>query len=233
MNKNQEFLSNVIEASVRIALLACLTIWCFLIFSPFAIPTIWGIIIAVGLYPIFLKISSLFRGRKKLAAILLTIITIGVIFVPSYFLTDSFIGSGKKIVSNFMDGHFVVPQAPLSVNDWPFVGNAIYKMWDLAHSNLMAALSKLGPQLKPVGGFVLQGFANAGVSVVQFIIAIIIAGFIFVFGESGDGRKSIITRIGCNGMSVDVAGAECDGRRSCLLCRRELKSCYRKRTGHT
>lgn len=196
MKNKQEFLSNVIEATIRLALLAGLAIWCFLIFSPFAISTIWGIILAVGLYPLFIKLSKVLGGRKKLAATLLTLITIGILFVPSYFLTDSFIGSGKKLVLSFTQGEIIIPKPPLSVHEWPFVGSTIYNLWDQAHFNLVSAVSKLGPSLKPVGGFVLQFFTNAGVSILQFIIAIIIAGFLFVFGEDGaKTAKRISTRL--------------------------------------
>lgn len=210
MKTKQEFLSNVIEATIRIALVAGLAIWCFLIFRPFAIPTIWGIILAVGLYPIFLKLNKILGGRKKIAAILLTLITIGILFVPSYLLTDSFIGSGKKIIISITQGKMGIPRPPLSVAEWPLVGNTIYKMWDLSHSNLAGAISKVGPSLKPVGGFVLQFFANAGVSILEFIIAIIIAGFLFVFGEEGikTAKKVSVRILGNKGEEfADLTGA--------------------------
>jgi predicted PurR-regulated permease PerM len=210
MKKKEEFLSEIVEGTIRIAFLAGLAIWCFMIFRPFAIITIWGIILAVGLYPLFRKFEKLFGGRKKIAATVVTLIIIAILFIPSYFLTDSFIGSGKKIVSGFMQGQIIVPRPPLSVYDWPFVGQTIYKMWDLSHTNLADAISKLGPQLKPVGGFILKVFADAGVSIFQFIIAVIIAGFIFVYGDHGaeTAQKICIRIFGDKGKEfADLSGA--------------------------
>jgi hypothetical protein len=44
---------------------------------------------------------------------------------------------------------------------------------------LQAALAKIVPQLKPLGGVLVQIAAEAGTGIVKFFIAIIVAGFLF------------------------------------------------------
>ena len=62
---------------------------------------------------------------------------------------------------------------------WPLVGEPIYQFWELASTNLQAALVKIAPQLRPVGGSLLAIAADAGTGALQFLIAVIVAGFLF------------------------------------------------------
>ena len=55
----------------------------------------------------------------------------------------------------------------------------IYQFWDLASSNLQAALAKIAPHLKPLGSTLLQIAADAGTGAIKFFIAIVVAGFLF------------------------------------------------------
>jgi predicted PurR-regulated permease PerM len=72
-----------------------------------------------------------------------------------------------------------VPPPSNSVKTWPLIGEAVYQFWDLASTNLQAALVKIAPQLKPMGGNLLQIAADAGGGMVKLIAAIVISGFLF------------------------------------------------------
>ena len=58
--------SNMIEVAIRLTLLLLLATWCFMIISPFILPVMWGVIIAVAIYPLFTKLKSVLGGRNKL-----------------------------------------------------------------------------------------------------------------------------------------------------------------------
>jgi len=78
-NKNQNsddkiFINRALEATVRIGLIVLLVTWCFLIIKAFITPVLWGIIIAVGIYPLYQKLASALGKREKLAATLLTLL---------------------------------------------------------------------------------------------------------------------------------------------------------------
>ena len=64
---NTNSILNMIEVAIRLGLLLLLAGWCLLIVSPFVIPIMWGMIIAVAIYPLFLKLKSVLGGRNKLA----------------------------------------------------------------------------------------------------------------------------------------------------------------------
>lgn len=52
---NTDFTQNTIEAAIRLGLLLLLAAWCFRIVYPFIEPVMWGVIIAVAIYPVFVK----------------------------------------------------------------------------------------------------------------------------------------------------------------------------------
>jgi predicted PurR-regulated permease PerM len=65
------------------------------------------------------------------------------------------------------------------------VGKPLYKLWSLASTNLEAALSQLGPEITAVGTWLLEKVAGIGLGIVQFVIAIVIAGFLLVHSKGG------------------------------------------------
>ncbi len=73
----------------------------------------------------------------------------------------------------------VLPPPPHTIKSWPLVGDPIYQFWDLASSNLRAALAMIVPQLKPLGSALLHTAADTGTTTIKFFVAIIVAGFLF------------------------------------------------------
>jgi predicted PurR-regulated permease PerM len=65
------------------------------------------------------------------------------------------------------------------VQEWPVIGEPIYQYWELASSNLREAFTKIAPELKPLGSILLQFAADAGTGTLKFLIAILVAGFLF------------------------------------------------------
>ena len=88
--------------------------------------------------------------------------------------------------------------APESVKGWPVVGERLDAFWLHASQNLSAAAAKIAPQLKAVGTFLLSTAAGAGFGILQFVIAILIAGVLLARAEAG-------TRV-AYGIAVRLAG---------------------------
>ena len=63
-----------------------------------------------------------------------------------------------------------------ALQEWPFVGKPLYKLWYLASTNLEAALQQLGPEITAVGTWLLERAAGIGLGIVQFVVAVVIAG---------------------------------------------------------
>ena len=90
-------------------------------------------------------------------------------------------------------------------------GEKLYTAWNLASTNLSAALSNYKDQLTEVAKWVLGAAAGAGAVLLQFIVSIIIAGVLLVYAKSGtDAVVKVSARLmgGQRGEGfADMAGA--------------------------
>ena len=87
--EEQRFLGLATDGAIRIALLAALLAACLTIMWPFLILVIWGIIIAIALYPLFRKLSSALGGRPRVTAVLMTLVALALLLVPTWIFLDS------------------------------------------------------------------------------------------------------------------------------------------------
>jgi len=189
MNANklleEKILTNrVIEIAIRLTLIFLIVTLCFQIIKPFIIPVVWGIIIAVAIFPLHNKLATSLGGRDKLAAILYTVFALTLLMAPSVMISDSLIKTSSHLAEGFKQGKLIVPEPNQSVNEWPLVGEKIYAAWSQASTNLEATLTQYIPELKQAGESILSAIASVGGSVFQFIFSIIISGIFLANTQS-------------------------------------------------
>jgi predicted PurR-regulated permease PerM len=168
-----------IELTVRLCALGFLLYLSFVLIHPFLTIAIWSVILTVALYPLYLWIVDLLGGRRRLAAALLTLLSILIVIGPATWLVLGLIDSVRTLSERFDLSMLAPPPPPEAVKSWPIIGDSIYEFWGLASTNLQAALADLAPYLKPFGSSLLQVAANAGTGAIKFFIAIIVAGFLY------------------------------------------------------
>ena len=168
-----------IELAIRLSVLALLLYLSFTLIRPFVTIAIWSVVLAVALYPLYERIVDLLGGRRRLAAILLTIVCLLIVVGPATWLVLGLIDSIRTLSERLDLSTLILPQPRESVKAWPLVGDQIYQFWELASSNLSAALAKIAPHLKPIGSSLLNIATGAGTGAVKFFIAIIVAGFLY------------------------------------------------------
>ncbi|MEA3276529.1 MAG: AI-2E family transporter [Pseudomonadota bacterium] len=196
MTDEKTFLNNALEATIRIGLLILLAAWCFQIVQPFIIPIVWGIIIAVAAYPGYRKLQVALGGRGALAAALIALLGLVLLIMPTVMLSGTLVDSAHGLAKGLQEGTIAVPPPPEYVKDWPVIGENLDAFWRQASQNLGAAMTKIAPQLKGVGTWLLSTAAGAGFGILQFVIAIIIAGFLLAGAERGaKAAYSIATRL--------------------------------------
>lgn len=172
--------TTIIELSIRLGALALLLYWSFLLVQPFISIVIWSAVLTVALYPIFEWISFRLGGRRRLAATLTTILSLLVIIGPATWLALGLIDSFRAISDQLDLSILRIPPPANSVKEWPLIGEPIYQFWELASTNFSAALAKIVPQLKPLGGRLLRVGADTGLGTIKFLVSIVIAGFLFL-----------------------------------------------------
>ncbi|MDH5345458.1 MAG: AI-2E family transporter, partial [Gammaproteobacteria bacterium] len=95
---DQGFLANMMASFIQIGAVLVLLIWCFSIVRPFVGVVVWGVIIAIALYPLHLSLVARLGGREKSSATLLVLVGLVIIIVPTWLLADSTI-EGLRYVS--------------------------------------------------------------------------------------------------------------------------------------
>jgi predicted PurR-regulated permease PerM len=184
-DSDQHFIGLTIEAAVRIGALAALVVWCYDIARPFLVPVLWGVIIAVAVYPGYRRLEVRLNGRRRLAATLFTALMLLVLVVPSVLLGGSLASGVERAAAAFHAGTLDVPPPPDGVASWPLVGPEVHRFWQLAADNLQDAVREAGPVLKDAGKWLLEAAAGTGVALLQFLLAIIIAGALLAYAEAG------------------------------------------------
>lgn len=176
-----------LELIIKIGLVIGLLVWCFLIIKPFLMITLWGVIIAVAIYPMYSWLRKVFGNRSKLAALVVTLIMLAVIIVPAALLGESLFEAVRYIKERTHAGQSLIPPPPESVNEWPLVGESLYTLWHNATTDLASTAMEHKEKLLSGLTWFLHTLTSAGLGALMFIASILIAGVILVFSEEGAG----------------------------------------------
>jgi len=180
--QHESYVSRALEISIHVGLLILLTATCLLILRPFVPLVLWGIIIAIATYPGYRKLQSFLGGRSGVAAIICDILLLAILIVPVVLLTGSFVDGIQSLVARLKDGTPIIPPPPPRIETWPIVGIPISNAWQLAYTNLSAALLTFSPEIKAVIPKLLVASAAIGLGLLQWILSIVIAGFLLSNG---------------------------------------------------
>src|SRR5215469_2977216 len=82
LQNNEERKRRALEISIHVGLVALLGAACLAILAPFLPLITWGVIIAIALYPAYRRLLSSVGSREKLAAVLCTLLLLGIFLIP-------------------------------------------------------------------------------------------------------------------------------------------------------
>jgi len=179
--------------ALRLGSLFLIVYWCYKIVAPFIPLVLWGVIIAVAVYPLHRSLAERLGNRIKLSATLVTLLGLLILTAPVVVLTESLIESSMDIASGIAEGSVQVPPPPERVEKWPLVGEKIHSGWTLASQNLSTALERFGPQLEVLRGRLIATAGGAGVAFLQLFFSVVIAGFFLAASKNSmAGARSVV-----------------------------------------
>lgn len=176
--EDQRLTGRAIETVIRLGLIFLIVAWCFQIIQPFIIFVIWGVVIAVAIYPLYSKLTNMLGGRSKLAATIYTLLALALLIGPSVMVSNSLIDTSADLAEEYEKGTLVIPPPQKSVKEWPLIGEKVYAIWNQSSSNLEATIKQYAPQIKKAGEALLSAIGSAGGGILQFVLAIIISGIL-------------------------------------------------------
>ena len=180
------FLSrDLMDLLIRVGLIAFVAILCARIFAPFTGLLLWALVLAVALYPLHHSLTARLGGRRNWAATVLVLAGLLVIGVPTIMLGSSFAGHLHDAYTAFENDEARIKPPSPGVADWPLVGDKIHSAWSAAAEDLPGYLQKNKEQLTNLSKRALAAAANTAGAVMMFLGALIIAGIMMAYGESG------------------------------------------------
>ena len=186
----------IVDNIIKIAFLAFLIGWCFLLISPFFILVLWAVLISVILHPLYISLVKKLGGRKGLSAFLITLSLLAIVMVPTFLFMGSLVEGAKNIGAQLQLKEFVISPPNESVKDWPAVGTKIYEIWALASENIQDFIEKYSESLAKFGRMILDATLGTTLSVFKFVLSIIIAGVMLTYSEEGNSfSKKLFVRI--------------------------------------
>lgn len=174
----QHLFQRVLDIALRLGILILVGSWCYQIIRPFAVPVLWGIIIAIAGHPFYMRLFAVFRSRRSWAATSFVLILLALFLVPAALLTDVLLDSTRKFAHQLQLGTVHVPPPPAWLMQRPLLAKYIAPIWAKAATDLSGLLQSMQPQLQNLGHWLLSALANTGMSLLQFFAAIIVSGFL-------------------------------------------------------
>jgi predicted PurR-regulated permease PerM len=186
-NGSQIQVRRALEVTIHVGLTLFLAAACLLILRPFLPLVVWGVVIAIAVFPAYRKLRNLLGGRGTLGAVLFTLIFLAVLIIPVILLTDTMIEAIQTLSAHIKDGTLSIPPPPDSVGGWPLIGPSLTKVWSMASTNLTGLLQSLGPQIRALVPGLLAASAGIGLTALQFVLSILVAGVLLA--KSSDCAK--------------------------------------------
>lgn len=183
---HHKIVSTSFEVTVKVGLALGLIFLCFLILKPFFMITLWGVIIAVSMHPLFLSLAKLIRNRKPLSAVIITIILLFVIITPIVILGASLVDAVLWIKTSIETKQSILPPLSAEVQSWPLIGSYLYTAWQDAYANLRGFASQHSEQLIEGLKVLLKSISGAGFNVILFLASIIISGALLIFADRAE-----------------------------------------------
>ena len=178
-----KFVLKSIESYVKTALVFLIIYLCFMIFRPFLLPVIWGIIIAVAVYPLHLKLIRLVK-KPALSSTIITLVFLALLIIPSIYFSSALVDSVKEFSAQVEEGTLVVPPPSEKVAEWPLIGEKADAAWQAFSDNFSKGVEKYEVQLKELGRKFIATLKSFAGGLLVFIVAVIIAG-VFLTNAGG------------------------------------------------
>ena len=187
ITREKPYIGPAIDIAIRLGVIALLIALCFKILRPFISPVMWGIILAITLYPACRKLSNVLGGRVKLASAIISAVMLLCIILPSIQMVGSLVGGTKYINERMQRDDIIVPPPPDNIDSLPLIGPSLKREWHEASANLKKTLTRFQPQLRATSLWLLKSAMGTALGLVQFALSIIIAG-IFMAHAKGSGN---------------------------------------------
>jgi len=208
-SNDREYVSRSLEVVVKVGLALGLIVWCFMILKPFLMITLWSVILAVAVYPLFRWLKARLGNRRILASVIVTLLLLVIITVPIILLGGSLAEAVTWVKDTLAAGNNIIPLPNDAVKSWPVIGDKFHQLWQHAYRNLADVAMDYRSQLMTGLTWFFTALTNAGMGLVILLVSIIVSGVLLIYSEPGGeaARRIAVRLMGEKGEEI-VANAE-------------------------
>ncbi|MEN6575365.1 MAG: AI-2E family transporter [Phycisphaerales bacterium] len=180
MVKNQR----TIEQIAGIALIAAIVMGCVLVLRPFISAILWAAILCFATWPVHELLMRWFRGRRNLAAGVMTALLSLVLIIPFLVVGLTLTDNVREAMAQF-DAYREtgIPGPPAWVARIPLVGQRINDQWLETTVDAKPTLDWLKPRFHGIGLWLLDHSLDFARGVFQLVVSVLIAFFLYRDGE--------------------------------------------------
>lgn len=179
------FLRVSMAAFLQIAAVVLLVGLCLWIVAPFVTLVIWGVIIAVAIFPAHERLAAALGGREKLSASILVLIGLLILVIPTWLMTESSVTAARSVAANMQDGAISISPPADGVAEWPLIGKRVHGLWTQGAEDIEELVNQFQPQLVTIGEVVVKSIGATVLGVVQFTFSIFVAGALLLSAQTG------------------------------------------------
>lgn len=184
------------DTTIRIGLIAIIAVLCYRTFNPFMGLMVWALILAITLYPLHQGIARRLGGRQGRAATLMVVVGVMLIGAPLVMVSESLAAQLEDVAVAYKNDTLSISAPSPSVAELPIIGKKVYALWDMAATNMPEFLAENKTTLEAASKYIFATVVSAAGGVFLFIGALIIAGIMMAWGQSGSAAmRQIICRI--------------------------------------
>jgi predicted PurR-regulated permease PerM len=197
---NKNYSQQAIDIGIRMVLLFALLFWCFQIVSPFIMPVLWGIIIAIAVFPLQQLFTSKFKLGSKISAIFITVLLLAIILVPTALFFTSTTKTVLALKVQYDTYGFSMPEPPQFIYNLPIIGEKLHEFLDTFNSRLEEFIITYQSKLLAIGQSIMGAIIDTGLGIIQILVSIILSGVFLSIGDQKGISVEIFERlVGKNG----------------------------------
>lgn len=190
--------SKRLDRTLSGVVLLLLVVGCLLVLRPFVSALLWAVVLSFSAWPAYRRVLALVRGRRTLAALLMTLTAALILLAPfvvvGFTLADN-VQALTAATRKWMESG--LPDAPAWLARVPLIGSQAVEHWQSLAGDSRKLLKEMQQFIAPVSAWLLSGGLKLGSGLVELAMSILIAFFFYRDGVVfADRLKSGVERIG-------------------------------------
>ncbi len=176
---------DITRTTLSVLLIGILIVAVFWILHPFLPSLIWATMIVVATWPLMLRVQARLRGKRGLAALVMTAALILVFVIPFWLAVSTIIDNYDKIGALEESFHkSTLPLPPHWVEKLPMVGPRLSGAWrEISSAGPQGLILWLTPYAGKLAGWFVAQAGSVGKIFVQFLLTVVIAAILYSKGD--------------------------------------------------